>query len=79
MGFSNKFIQFIKILYNNNISFVINNGFMLTSIQLLRSLRQGCPLSLPLYVIHRELITTNINNNENVKGIKIPNNKSICR
>ena len=64
MGFSNKFIQFIKILYNNNISFVINNEFMSTSIQLLRSLRQGCPLSLPLYVIHRELITTNINNNE---------------
>ena len=75
MGFSNKFIEFIKILYNNIISFVINNGFMSPPIQLLRGLRQGCPLCLPLYVIHRELITTNINNNENVKGITIPNNK----
>lgn len=30
---------------------------------------------MPLDVIHREIITTNINNNENIKGIKIPNNK----
>ena len=75
MGFSKNFIQFIKILYKNNISYIINNGFMSPPIQLLRSLRQGCPLSLPLYIIQGEIITTNINNNENVKGIKIPNNK----
>ena len=75
MGFSKNFIQFIKILYKNNISYIINNGFMSPPIQLLRGLRQGCPLSLPLYIIQGEIITTNINNNENVKGIKIPNNK----
>ena len=44
-------------------------------IQLLRGLRQACPLSLPLYVIHGEVTTVNINNNENIKGVKIPNNK----
>ena len=43
-------------------------------IQLLRGLRQGWPLSLPLYVIQGEITTGNINNNENIKGVKIPNN-----
>ena len=75
IGFSNTFIQFIKILYENNTSYVINNGFLSPPIQLLRGLRQGCPLSLPLFLIQGEVTTANINNNENVKGIKIPNNK----
>ena len=48
---------------------------MSTPIQLQRGLRQGCPLSLPLYVIQAEVTTKNINKNENIKGIKIPNNK----
>ena len=55
---------------------------MSTPIQLQRGLRQGCPLSLPLYVIQAEVTTKNINKNENTKGIKIPNNKKktkICQ
>ena len=51
----------------------MNNGFLSTPIQLQRGLRQGCPLSLPLYVIQGEVATININN-QNIKGIKIPNN-----
>ena len=74
MGFSNTFAQVIKILYQNNISFITNNGFLSTLIQLQGGLRQGCPLSLPLYVIEGEVTTININNNQNVKRIKIPNN-----
>ena len=78
MGFSNTFVQFIKILYNNNISCLMNNGFLSTPIQLQRGLRQGCPLSIPLYVIQGEVTTININSNQNIKGIKIPNhNKEI--
>ena len=73
--FSNKFIQFIKILYRENISYGINNGYMSSPIQLLRGLRQGCSLSLPLYAIHGEVTTVNTNNNENIKQVKIPNNK----
>ena len=47
---------------------------MSTPIRLERGLRQGCPLSLPLYVIQGEVTTININNNQNIKGIKTPNN-----
>ena len=82
MGFSNTFVQFIKILYQNNTFFIRNNGFLSTPIQLQRGLRQGCPLSLPLYVIQGEVTAININNNQNIKGIKIPNNNKeieICQ
>ena len=51
LGFSELFLQFIKILYKNNTSYIINNGFLSSTINLERGLRQGCPLSLPLYVI----------------------------
>ena len=75
MGFSNQFINFIKILYKNN-TIVINNGFLSLPIYLQGGLRQSCPLSLPLYVIQGEITTTNINKNENIKGIKILNKRT---
>ena len=68
MGFSNKLVKFIRILYRNNTSFLINNGFLSSPIHLQRGLRQECPFSLPLYVI-QEVTTTNIIKNENMKGI----------
>ena len=68
MGFSNKLVKFIRILYRNNTSFLINNGFLSSPIHLQRGLRQECPLSLPLYVI-QEVTTANIIKNENIKGI----------
>ena len=38
-----------------------------------RGLKQGCPLSLPLYVTQGEVTTLNVNQNKNIKGTKIPN------
>ena len=75
MGFSNIFINFIKILYKNNTSTIINNGFLSAPVQLQRGLRQDCPLSLPLYVVQEEVTTININQDESISGIKIPNKK----
>ena len=75
MGFSNIFINFIKILYKNNTSTIINNGFLSAPVQLQRGLRQGCPLSLPLYVVQEEVTTININQDESISGIKISNKK----
>ena len=53
----------------------MNNGFLSTPVQLQRGLRQGCPLSLPLYIIQGEVTTINVNQDESIKGIKIPNEK----
>ena len=75
MRFSNIFINFIKILYKNNTSTIINNGFLLAAVQLQRELRKGCPLSLPLYVVQEEVTTINIKQDETISGIKISNKK----
>ena len=71
IGLCNTFIKFIQILYNTSI--IINNGFLSSLIHLQRGLRQGCPLSLPLYVIQGEVTTINVNQNKNINRIKIPN------
>ena len=42
---------------------------------MLRVLRQGCPLSLPLYVIQGEVTTENINNDNTIIRLKIQNFK----
>ena len=60
MGFSNTFINVIKSLYENNTSMIINNGFLSSLVNLQKGLRQGRPLSLPLYVIQGEITTVNI-------------------
>ena len=74
MGMSSIFINFIKTLYKQNTPVITNNGFLSEQVPLQRGLTQGCPLSLPLYVIQRKVITININNNTTIKGINIPNN-----
>ena len=67
--------SFIKIPYKNNNSIINNNGYLYAQITLYRGLRQGCPLSLPLYVIQGEVTTQNINRNPQTQGIRIPNKK----
>ena len=73
LGFSNTFINFIKVLYTNNIAMIISNGYFSAPVYPERGLRQGCPLSLPLYVVQAEITTYNISQDQNIKGIKIPN------
>ena len=76
IGISSLFINFLKKLYTQNTSMIINNGFLSPQGSLQRGLRQGCPLFLPLYVIHGQVTTTNINQNNNITGIYIPNQKN---
>ena len=73
MSITQTFSNFIKILYNGNTFTITNNGYFSHPIQIQRELRQASPLSLPLYVIQGEIITNNINHNETIKGIKVPN------
>ena len=75
LGFSKDYIKFTEILYKGNTSIITNNGFLSETVKMLRGLRQGCPLSLPLYVIQGEVTTKNINNDNTIIGPKIPNSK----
>ena len=75
LGLSKTFINFIEVLYKQNTSTIINNGFLSQNIPILRGLKQGCPLSLPLYVIQSEITTQNINKDKNIIRLTIPNQK----
>ena len=75
LGFSKTYIKFIEILYKENVSMTTNNGFLSENVSKLRGLRQGCPLSLPLYVIQGEITTQNVNQDKNIIGLTIPNQK----
>lgn len=54
---------------------ITNNWFIFETVTILRGLRQGCPLSLPLYVMQGEVTTENINNDNNITGLSKPNQK----
>ena len=75
LGYSEIFIKFIKKLYQNTLSIISNNGFLSTPFSLSRGVRQGCPLSLLLYIINGEVINLNIKNNDKIVGYPIPNQK----
>ena len=49
------FKSFVKMMYTNIKSCVINNGFSSFVFTLHRGVRQGCPLSLYLFLIGAEI------------------------
>ena len=55
IGISPILINFLKILYKQNTSMIINNGCLSPQVSLQRGLRQGRPHSLPLYVIQGQV------------------------
>ena len=44
-NFGSSFINWIKLLYNDAKSSVVNNGYMSDFLKIERGVRQGCPLS----------------------------------
>ena len=79
-NFGENFIGYIKTLYNGSFAKVMNNGWASEPIQLGRGLRQGCPLSPYLFILVAELLSNNIRNNRNIKGICINNYEhKICQ
>ena len=54
MGFNDIFISWIKIFYKNIVSVCLVNGHLGDAIKINRGVRQGCPLSMILYIIAQE-------------------------
>ena len=63
--------NWVKILYNNVSSCIVNNGFASEFFPLERGVQQGCPLSGLLFVIGIELFARAIKNDDNIKGINV--------
>ena len=63
--------NWVKILYNNVSSCVLNNGFASELFLVERGVRQGCPLSGLLLVIGIEILAREIKNDTGIKGINV--------
>ena len=67
----------VKTIYNNVESCVINNGWLSTPFKIQRGLRQGCPLSALLFLLVVEILAIQIRKYPN-EGLKVKvNGKNI--
>ena len=67
------FIQWVKTFYNKRKSYVINNGFISSSINMSRGIFQGCPISPFLFLFAIEVLAIAIRSNDDIKGIQVGN------
>ena len=72
-NFGDRFRSFIKTMYKEISTAVINNGFTSDWFYPQRGVRQGCPLSPYLFLLSAEILACNIRQNKNINGIHINN------
>ena len=75
MNYPKQFVDFIQILYQETYSQVQNNGHMSEEFLLERGVRQGCPLSFPLYCVQNDVFSYDILKDKEIKGFNIPGRK----
>ena len=69
MNFGQKFINSIKAIYENTKGILMINGYASIAFDLSRGVRQGCPLSMPLYSLYIEPLAIQIRKEPGIKGI----------
>ena len=72
-NFGPNFKKWIKVLYSNPQSCVINNGHYSSFFNTTRGIRQGCPISALLFILVVEIMAINIRENKKIKGINCGN------
>ena len=70
-GYGENLIKHIKAMYNQIEAQIKANGHMSTCFLLERGVRQGCPLSMILYIIVAEVFIQNITQNKDIRGITV--------
>ena len=70
-GFNESFIKWVKTMYTDVQTCVMNNGWVSENFKNSRGIRQGCPLSALLFVLAVEIMALKFRNSNEVKGITI--------
>jgi hypothetical protein len=70
-GFNEPFLIWVKTLYSNIQTCVMNNGWISEILKNPRGKRQGFPLSALLFVLSVEIMALRIRNNKDIKGFQI--------
>jgi hypothetical protein len=73
MGFSDDFVKWVKILYKNTKSAVLNNGHLTESFNLHRGVHQGCPLSALLFILLVQVLNHMLIKRHDITGITFGN------
>ena len=73
MGFSRDFINIIKIFYLSRSSQCLVNGFLTEEFSIKRGVRQGCPLSMLLFIISQEPLYSALENSTVIRPFRTPN------
>ena len=68
--FGSDFKTWVKTLFTNISSCIINNGFASGPFTLKRGVRQGCPLSGLLFILAAEILSCSIRASDHIKGIR---------
>ena len=71
-GFGPEFRRWVKVIYSDVQSCIINNGWMSNFFSLTRGVRQGCPLSALLFVMCVEVLACKIRQCTEIEGIQLP-------
>ena len=71
MGIEGTYLNIVKAIYNKPTATIILNGEKLKAFPIRSGIRQGCPLSPPLFNIVLEVLATAIRDKKETKGIQI--------
>ena len=72
-GFPDTFVKWVKVLYINSESCVMNYGKSTGYFKLMRGAKQGDPLAPYLFLIAIEVLAAKVRNDENICGIMVNN------